>query len=135
MSSCFLALPLCQTLSAPQALWKHLRRSGNSPLPFDKARVCLFIAFAMKELSRILFHVYPCYADAFFYVINLNINITLLRQRLVILGNLIPLWQIRIKVILSRKDAFIVNLAMRCYGHLYCELNRCLIEDRECSRH
>src|SRR5947209_1081122 len=79
----------------------------------------------MQALSRIFFHVKSRDADALTVC---EFDGAMLRERFVVLRDLISLGQVRIEVVLAREDAALVDRALERKGRLDGELHGTAIE-------
>src|SRR5438270_13206940 len=66
--------------------------------------------------------------------LSLYFDVTMLRQRPVILRNLVALGEIGIKIILAREDRGLANLALQRHGSEYRKFHRLAVQNRQCSR-
>src|SRR5947209_8672794 len=85
----------------------------------------------MEALARIFFHVKPRNANALTVC---EFDGAMLRERLVVLRDLISLGQVRIEVVLAREDAALVDRTFQRKGRLYGELHGTAIEHGQRSR-
>ena len=67
----------------------------------------------VNALARVVLHVDPRDADALLFALDLNFHPAVLGQRLVILRDLIALGQIRIEIVLARKDGTRIHAAVQ----------------------
>src|SRR3989338_2490595 len=85
----------------------------------------------MEELARIFFHVNARDADSLGPLADRDVQMAMMRERLIILGNLEVLWEIRIEVLLAVKLHHPGDLAVKRQGHPDPPLKRLLVEDRQ----
>src|SRR5947209_17065514 len=85
----------------------------------------------MEALAGIFFHVKP--RDANTFAVR-KFDGAMLRERLVVLRDLISLGQVRIEVVLAREDAALVDRTFQRKGRLYGELHGTAIEHGQRSR-
>ncbi len=68
----------------------------------------------MVQLASILLHVNTGNANAFMLAVNNDINVTAKADRLIKLGNLIVLGQVRIEIVFTVKFVEFLNIAVQC---------------------
>ena len=89
----------------------------------------------MVQLACILFHVDTGNADAFMLAVNNDINVTAQADRLIKLGNLIVLGQVRIEIVFTVKFVEFLNIAVQCQTCFNSEINNLLVQHRQSTRH
>src|ERR1035441_1253257 len=88
----------------------------------------------VQALSRVFFEVQASDADLFLDVIDIDADESELGQRLVVLRNLVALWQVGIKIILARKNRDFIDAALQSHCREGRELHRLLIQHWQSSR-
>ena len=63
-----------------------------------------------------------------------DLEFTVGRERLIVLRDLIALWQVRIEVVLARKDRLVIDLQTKREGRARAELDGAAIQHRQRSR-
>jgi len=89
----------------------------------------------MGEFAGVFLQVSAPHADALCPLAGADIQVSVFRQRLFILRNLVALGQIGIEVILAREDAGLSHLAVQRQGGLDGQRHRVLVDHRERARH
>ena len=87
----------------------------------------------MEALAGVLFHVKAGDADALGAVGRGHIDIAVLGERLVELGDLVALGQIGVEVVLAGEDGALADLAVECERGQRGELDGALVEDGQGS--
>ena len=74
-------------------------------------------------------------SDILLSVRGVNSNFAFQTKRIIQLGNLICLRQVRIEVVLSVKNRKLADVAAQCHTSLYRIFYSSLVDDRQCARH
>src|SRR5579883_3005164 len=119
----------------------HIRLAHNLDQRRSRAvqidiRIAVRILEAVVQtFSRIVLHMHARHANPFLLARRQhNIQIPVLRQRLIVLRDLIALRQVRIKVVLTRKSRKRIDPAMQRNSRADREFHRLPAEHRQCAR-
>jgi hypothetical protein len=88
----------------------------------------------MQALARVFFHVQAGDTDALRPARALDLDVTKLGDRLVILRNLVALGQVGIKVVLAREDRGLVDAAVQGHGCKHREFHGLPVEHWQRAR-
>ena len=89
----------------------------------------------VHQFSGIFFQVDMVDSDILLSVRGVNSNFAFQTKRIIQLGNLICLRQVRIEVVLSVKNRKLADVAAQCHTSLYRIFYSSLVDDRQCARH
>src|SRR5205085_4432130 len=88
----------------------------------------------VQALASVFLKMYARDTNSFLSGRRRNLNVSVFRQWLVILRNLIALWKVRIKIIFARKDGGLANLAIQRHRSQSGKFDRLAIQDGQCCR-
>ena len=87
----------------------------------------------MKRLACIFLHMDSLDADFLYDPFNRDLNKSVLRQRPIVLRNLISLWQVRIEVILASPLGLRIHSTIQAKRGTHGESHRHTVENRQCA--
>ena len=93
------------------------------------------VELVVHELSRVLLHVDPGDPDLLLPSVELHLDPAVLGGRLGILGDLVPLGEVGVEIVLPGEEALPVDPAVGRQGHLHHELHDLLVEDGQNPGH
>src|SRR5947209_2740702 len=88
----------------------------------------------MNALAGVVFHVDTRYADALFATVDRNSERAVLGQRLIVLGDLVALRQIRIEIVLARESRYRIDAATQGEAGADRHLKGSPVQDRKSAR-
>ena len=88
----------------------------------------------VQALARIFFQMDPRNPDLLAAIL-LEVDRAKLRQRLVVLGNLVALGKVGIEIVLAGKNRSLVDAAIQCHRRQHSELHRLPVHHRQDAGH
>ena len=85
----------------------------------------------MTQFAGIFFHMDSGNTDALFFSVDFNVDISILGNRLLVLGDLVAFGKIRIKIIFAGKPAVGANVAVGCQSRAQGVFNHLFVKNRQ----
>ncbi len=112
-----------------------LDQRRSAAVQIDVGKAVGILEAVVNALSGVIFHVHAGHADPAGFAVTVHLDEAVFGERLIVLRDLVALGKVRVKIIFAGEDGFRVHLALECKRGFDRELNRVLVEHRQCPRH